>query len=78
MTKEDFKALDGGFEVCLCNGVVLSEVVEAIKSGATSIEAIGEETDAGTSCELCQSKQIDEDCDRELHLDEILEFVQNS
>lgn len=74
MTKEKFKALDNDFEVCLCNGVALGEILTAIKNGHNTIEALMEETDAGTTCELCQSREIDEDEERELHLDEILEF----
>ena len=29
-----------------------------------TLEALMEDTDAGTACELCQSKEIDEDGDR--------------
>jgi len=74
MTQEEFKALDEDFEVCLCNGITLGEILIAIKNGHNTIEALMEETDAGTSCELCQSREIDEDDEKELHLDEILEF----
>ena len=74
MTQEEFKALDNDFEVCLCNSVALGEILAAIKNGHNTIEALMQETNAGTTCELCQSKKIDEDDDRELHLDEILEF----
>ena len=74
MTQEEFKALDEDFEVCLCNGITLGEILIAIKNEHNTTEALMEETDAGTSCELCQSREIDEDSERELHLDEILEF----
>ena len=74
MTQEEFKALDEDFEVCLCNGITLGEILIAIKNGHNTTEALMEETDAGTSCELCQSREIDEDSERELHLDKILEF----
>ena len=74
MTYEEFKALDENFEVCLCNSVALGEILTAIKNGHDTVEALIEETDAGTTCELCQSREIDEDDERELHLDEILEF----
>ena len=74
MTQEEFKTLDEDFEVCLCNGITLGEILIAIKNGHNTIEALMEETDAGTSCELCQSREIDEDDEKELHLDEILEF----
>ena len=74
MTYEEFKALGEDYEVCLCNGVALGEILTAIKNGHTTVEALMEETDAGTTCEMCQSREIDEDGERELHLDEILEF----
>ncbi len=74
MTQEEFKTLDEDFEVCLCNGITLGEILIAIKNGHNTIEALMEETDAGTSCELCLSREIDEDDEKELHLDEILEF----
>ena len=74
MTQEEFKALDEDFEVCLCNGITLGEILTAIKNGHITIEALMQETDAGTTCELCQSREIDEDNEKELHLDEILEF----
>lgn len=78
MTYEEFKALDNDYDVCLCNAVSLGEVLSAIKNGCDTVEALMDETDAGTSCELCQSKEIDEDDDRELHLDEILLFSKNA
>ena len=78
MTYEEFKALDPDYDVCLCNGVSLGEVLLAIKNGCDTVETIMDETNAGTSCELCQSREIDEDDDRELHLDEILEFSKNA
>ena len=74
MTQEEFKALDDDFEVCACNGVALGEILAAIKNGHNTLEALMEETDAGTTCEMCQSKDMDEDEDKEIHLDEILEF----
>lgn len=74
MTQEEFRALDDDFEVCLCNGVELGEIKQAIAEGHTTIEALMEATDAGTSCELCQSTEIDDGGDREIHLDEILKF----
>lgn len=75
MTYEEFTKLDDDFEVCLCRGVTLGEVKAAISNGCNTVEAIMEETDAGTACELCQTKEIDEDNDRELRLDEILEYT---
>ena len=78
MKYEEFKTLDEDFEVCLCNEVSLGEILTAIKNGHDTIEALMDETDAGTACELCQSKEIDEGGNRELHLDEILEFSKKS
>ena len=75
MTLEEFKAIDEDFEVCVCNGVTLGEIVTAIKNGHQTVEALMEETDAGTACELCQSGEIDDSDERELHLDEIIEFT---
>ncbi len=75
MTIEEIEKLDDDFEVCLCNAVSLGEILTAIKEGHTTLDAVMDETDAGTACELCQSKEIDEDEDRELHLDEILEYA---
>ncbi len=75
MTYEEFKNLDENFEVCICRSVTVGEVLNAIKNGCNTVEAIMDETDAATACELCRSKKIDEDNDRELHLDEILEYA---
>lgn len=77
MKIEEFKALNDNHEVCLCNNVSLGEILAAIKEGANTVEKIMDETDAGTSCELCQSREIDEDNEREIHLDEILEMSKN-
>ena len=77
MTHEEIKALDNDHEVCLCMNVTLGEIIEAIKNGHDTVEKIMDETDAGTVCELCQSKEVDEDDERELHLSEILEFVKS-
>ena len=76
MTYEEFKNLDEDTDVCICNGVTLGEILSAIKNGHTSIEAIMDETSAGTTCEMCQSVEIDDGGDREIHLDEILKFAQ--
>ena len=59
-------------EVCLCLGITYGEIMEAIKNGACSIDAIGDETDAGTVCGLCRSSEEDELAERDIHLDEIL------
>jgi NAD(P)H-nitrite reductase large subunit len=74
MTKEEMNALDMDYEVCHCMSVTLGDILESIKEGNDTLEALMEATEAGTVCELCQSCEIDEDSDRELHLDEILEY----
>ena len=66
MTKQE------DIEVCICTGATYGEIMEAIKKGACTIEAIGDETDAGTVCGLCKSVEEDELGEREIHLDEIL------
>jgi len=53
--------------------VTLGDILESIGKGNHTLEALMEDTEAGTVCELCQSCEMDEDNDRELHLDEILE-----
>ncbi len=63
--------------VCECYDVSLGTLLESIKAGNDTLEALMEDTDAGTACKLCQSKEIDEDKDRELHLIEILEYVKS-
>jgi len=76
MTYEEFKNLDEDMDVCICNGVTLGEILNAIKNGHTTIEALMDETDAGTTCEMCQSVEKDDAGDREIHLEEILEFAE--
>lgn len=39
--------------VCLCNGVSERKVVKAIAHGASSIEEVGRECRAGTTCHGC-------------------------
>jgi len=59
--------------VCECFDVTLGEIIDSIKAGNNTLEALMDDTDAGTACELCQSKEKDEDNDRSLHLVTILE-----
>ena len=72
MTKEEIAKLGDDYEVCQCMAITLGEIVEAIKGGDTTVEALMESTEAGSVCELCQSREMDEDEDREVHLDEII------
>jgi len=75
MTIEEFEKVDKDFIVCECFDVTLGTLMETIKAGHNTLEALMDETDAGTACELCQSCEADVDEDRELHLTEILEYV---
>ena len=75
MTVEEIEQLDLDYNVCSCFDVTLGMLLEAIKAGHSDMESLMQETDAGTACELCQSKEKDEDEDREVHLDEILEYA---
>ncbi|MCL2610956.1 MAG: (2Fe-2S)-binding protein [Defluviitaleaceae bacterium] len=42
-------------DLCRCKKVSFETVVEAIKSGADTVEKVGEETGAGTGCGGCKS-----------------------
>ena len=75
MTIEAFEKFDLDYIVCDCFDVTLETLLEAIKAGHDTLETLMDETDAGTACELCLSCAVDEDGDRELHLDEILEYL---
>ena len=43
-------------EICHCMGVTRKEIEDAIDGGATTVEAVGEKTNAGTGCGGCQGK----------------------
>ena len=73
MTNEEFEKFDDDYEVCQCIGVTLAEIKEAIDKGCKDTECISDETDAGTACGLCVSKEDDDANEREIHLDEILD-----
>jgi bacterioferritin-associated ferredoxin len=41
--------------ICSCNEIYKSEIVEAVaEKGLRSVEEVGDETTAGTSCGQCQ------------------------
>ena len=42
--------------VCLCKAVTQRAVSRAIASGASSVEAVGQVTGAGTDCGSCRHK----------------------
>jgi assimilatory nitrate reductase catalytic subunit len=48
------EATDRGGEMCACFGVSCHAIEEAIADGATSLDAIGEATRAGTNCGSCR------------------------
>jgi bacterioferritin-associated ferredoxin len=39
---------------CVCNAVTDDQVINAIDSGADTVEAVGDATRAGTTCGSCQ------------------------
>ena len=45
---------DGGAVVCACLGVGVNTILEGIRDGLASVEAIGEALGAGTSCGSCR------------------------
>src|SRR6185295_1262353 len=50
------QALDmpDAFQVCNCNGVSKKAIVEAIKTGCTTVTKVGSCTKAGTGCQSCK------------------------
>ena len=47
--------VDDDVIICNCNEIYKSEIVKAIKEkGLKTVEEVGEETTAGTSCGQCQ------------------------
>jgi NAD(P)H-nitrite reductase large subunit len=75
MTTEEIDGLSLGYRVCDCYEVTLGDILEAIENGHQTIDAIIHQTSASYGCELCQSKLIDKEGHRELHIDEILEYA---
>jgi len=46
--------------VCDCNEVEFDAIKEAVKKHGNNMEAVMDETEAGTVCECC----LEEDCDK--------------
>ena len=46
--------------VCDCNEVEFDAIKEAVKKHGDNIDAVVQETEAGTVCECC----LEEDCDK--------------
>jgi NAD(P)H-nitrite reductase large subunit len=78
MTIDEITQLGQDYEVCPCMANTLGEIIEAIKNGNDTIDALMDSIDVGTACELCHSAEIDEDEEREVHLDEIIAYVKAS
>jgi NAD(P)H-nitrite reductase large subunit len=48
------KIMNEDIEICLCNGIMRSEIVKAIKEkGLKTADEVGEATTAGTVCGGC-------------------------
>ncbi len=62
------------YEVCKCKHVTLGEIMHAIKErDATTLDKLGELTDAGTCCQCCQREEKDIGSEKmELYLTQIL------
>ena len=62
------------FVVCTCKHVTLGEIIYSIKeNGATTLDDLGNLTDAGTCCKSCRNPQSDIGVEKmELYLEEIL------
>jgi NAD(P)H-nitrite reductase large subunit len=50
----DMTALADDTQICNCNEVPKAKIVEAIRAGKCSVQAVGECTRAGTGCGTCQ------------------------
>ncbi len=75
MRLEDIDNLKSDYIVCECYEVSFGDIIEAIEKGYNTIDGIMHETHAGYGCERCHSKLHDPDNDREVYLDEILEYI---
>ncbi|MDB4977262.1 MAG: nitrite reductase [Myxococcaceae bacterium] len=49
-------AAGGARQICNCNKVSEDAIIDAIKLGAVSVDAVGEQTRAGTGCGSCRSE----------------------
>ena len=77
MTTEELEKLNVDYMVCHCYEVNLGDIVEAIHNGYDTQEAIIYETKAGYGCERCQSSLSDANDDRDIHIDEIINYVKS-
>jgi NAD(P)H-nitrite reductase large subunit len=77
MNLEDIAKLPANYTVCECYDVSFGDIMEAIENGCNTLEKIIHETSAGYGCERCRSKLDDAEQDKEVHLDEILEYAKS-
>jgi assimilatory nitrate reductase catalytic subunit len=47
---------DPGATVCSCFGIGVNRIVEAVRGGCSTVEAIGKQTNAGTNCGSCRAE----------------------
>lgn len=47
---------DPGATVCSCLGVGVNRIIEAVRGGCHSVEAVGKHTNAGTNCGSCRAE----------------------
>ncbi len=59
-------------EVCVCLKIKISEILEAVKSGAKTVDEIQNLTGAGTVCKMCVSQENDVYCERDIHISDLL------
>jgi assimilatory nitrate reductase catalytic subunit len=55
-TRPNTDDMDRGATVCACFGVGANQIVAAIGTGCTSVEAVGQATQAGTNCGSCRAE----------------------
>ncbi|MDO4183020.1 MAG: (2Fe-2S)-binding protein [Coriobacteriia bacterium] len=51
--------MDRDETICFCGDVDAGTIMDAIAAGATTVEAVGEATGAGTHCGGCQDRIAD-------------------
>ncbi len=76
MNVDEIRELGDDVEACPCMTTTMGELRQAIRGGCRSIEALIEATDVGTGCELCHSREVDTDEEREIHLSDVLSSME--
>lgn len=54
--RPDAGSIDRGATVCSCFGVGAKQIAAAVAAGCTSVEAVGQSTQAGTNCGSCRAE----------------------